>query len=226
MTRYVPPEVQSALEQGRLVARDFVTFIVRTRDSPPVEVQDSYWSDVGSVFASVIDPATGSPVTRAFLGSGSLINLSDITLVSNLTVQTMTIQLSQVSDRANDLVRDYDCKQGQIQVFRGLFNPDTRELVSPAEPRFWGNIDEIEIVTPKEGEAGNVVLSCTSNTQEMTRSSPDTRSDASQRLRSATDDFLADAVAVGTWQQSWGRAGGPIRTSKGGSLGLPTMRPP
>jgi hypothetical protein len=211
MTRSLSSENFAALQERRLVARDFIWFIVRDRsDGSPVE--DGYWSDVGSITADVVDPNTGGTQSRSFFGALNLISISDVPLVSTLTVQNVTVTLSQVSDRINDLVRFYDCKQGQVQIFRGLFDTSTRAMVGPAFPRFVGFIDEAPITTPKEGGSGDVTLTCTSNTQEMTRSNPDTRSDASQRLRSATDNFFQDASVVGAWQQFWGKANGTVGT--------------
>ena len=212
--RSISTENYEALQARALVARDFVTFIVRDRDdgSP---VSDHYWSDVGEITCNVIDPETGGTSERTFKGAGGLINISDVPLVSTLTVQNVTIALSQVSEQINTLLRTYDCKQGNVQVFRGLFDPDTRELVAPAFPRFVGFIDEAPVKTPKEGATGDVELTCTAHTQELTRTNTETRSDASQRLRSATDNFFADAAVVGEWQQFWGREGGPIRSTSG-----------
>lgn len=222
MTRYVSAENYAALQALRLISRDFIWFSVRNR-STGAAVTDGYWSDVGTISAQVINPDSGTIDTRTFYGAGSLISISDIPLISTITVQNINITLSQVADRVNDLVRTYDCKQGRVEIYRGLFDPDTRAMVAPATPRFVGTIDEAPVKTPREGEQGSVTLTCTSNTQELTRSNPDTRSDASQRLRSATDDFYKDVATVGTWQQFWGRAGGPIRGSQrrgpGGFIG-------
>ena len=208
MTRSLSAENYAALQQRRLVARDFIWFVVRDADGAPV--YDGYWSDVGTVTASVIDPDTGSVLLRSWVGAGSLIQISDIPLVSSITVQTVTVTLSQVADRVNDLIRTYDCKQGRVEVYRGLYDPDTRVMVAPAEPRFVGFIDYIEIKTPKENSEGGVKLTCTSHTQELTRTNPDTRSDASQRLRNATDNFFQDVTVVGEWQHFWGRASGSV----------------
>lgn len=209
--RSVSAEVAEALAAGKLVARDFLWIVARSRDdgSP---VPDGYWSDVRPITCDVIDPDTGGTVTRSFSPADGLISISDIPLVSNLQVQTCTIRLSQVSDRVNQLVRTYDCKQAKVEIFRGLFDPETREIVAPAFPRFVGFVDEIPITTPAEGEEGDVELICKSHTQEMTRSNPDTRSDASQRLRSASDDFYRDTTVVGEWELFWGRSVGKIPT--------------
>lgn len=211
--RDITPETYEALQARRLVARDFIWFVVKDRDSGAA-VTDGYWSDVGEVSAQVIDPNSGGVVTRTFHGALGLIQISDIPLVSNITVQTVQVKLSQISERINDLIRGYECKQGHVQIWRGLFDPDTRLLVSPATPRFVGFIDNIDVNTPAENEDGGVILTCVSHTQEMTRYNPDTRSDSSQRLRAANDNFFQDTTVVGGWQHFWGRASGAVASSQ------------
>lgn len=218
MTKTLDSGSYAALQSGALVSRDFIWFIVRDR-STGAPVTDGYWSDVGTTTAQVIDPETGGTVSRQFFGADGLISISDIPLVSTLQVQTITIELSQASDRINDLIRTYDCKQATVQIFRGLFDPQTRAQSGPAFPRFYGFIDEAPIKTPAENATGNVTLTCTSNTQELMRSNSDTRSDASQRLRSATDNFYQDTAVVGLWESFWGRNGGPVRSNTGGVIG-------
>lgn len=217
MTRSVSSPNNAALQARQLVARDFVWFIVRdlVTGNP---VTDGYWSDVGDVSADVIDPETGGTVTRSFAGASGLISISDIPLVSNLTVQNVTLTLSQVSDRINTLVRGYDCKQGKVQIFRGLFDPATRTMVAPAFPRFVGTIDDAPITTPPENEVGDVSISVTGNTQELTRSNPDTRSDSSQKQRDVEDDFYRHTATVVDWQMYWGKQSGVLNTGYGVSL--------
>lgn len=211
--RSISEENQAALEARALVARDFIWFIVKDRVTGN-PVTDGYWSDVGDVSAQVIDPNSGGVVSRTFHGSMGLIQISDIPLVSNITVQTVQVRLSQVSDRIRDLVHGYECKQGQVQIWRGLFSPETRLMVSPAPPRFVGFIDNIDVSTPAENDDGGVMLTCVSHTQEMTRYNPDTRSDASQRLRSGSDNFYKDTTVVGGWQHFWGRKSGVVTSSQ------------
>lgn len=216
MTKTLDSPNYAALQAGSLVARDFIWFQIRSRiDGSPVT--DAYWSDVGSITCNVIDPETGGTQSRTFDGADGLISISDIPLVSTLTVQNVTVTLSQVSDRINTLVRTYDCKQGVVQIFRGLFDPATRTMVGPAYPRFYGFIDQAPITTPVENDVGDVVLTCTSNTQELMRANSDTRSDASQRIRSATDNFYQDVAVVGTWQLFWGKSSGVVGSSPSGA---------
>lgn len=213
MTRTLDGTAYAALQDRKLVARDFIWLTVRSRvDQSPVS--DAYWSDYGTFSASVVNPDTGATETRSFFGAAGLISISDIPLISSLTVQQITITLNHVSDRINDLLRTYDCKQGEVIVWRGLFDPATRLQAGPAYPRFVGFIDEAPITTPAENQVGDVTLTCTSFTQELTRTNSDTRSDASQKLRSATDNFFQDAAVVGTWEHFWGHESSKVQTAR------------
>ena len=202
---------QAALAARELVARDFLWIVARNRTTGVPE-NVGFWSDVGDVSAEVLNPDTGQVNTRAFYGSGTLISISDIPLVSNITVQTVTIDMSQIDELVEQAIRLYDVRQARVEIFRGLFNPATRQMVGPAEPRFVGFVDEVQIDTPSENEAGSARLTCKSHTQEMTRSNSDTRSDASQRLRSANDNFYQDTAVVSDWELFWGSQKGVVPT--------------
>lgn len=201
--RTVSEEVQEALEARRLVARDFLWITVKDRaDNSPLSF--GFWSDIGNVDAEVINPNTNSAVTRTFEGAGGLIEIDDIPLVANLQVQTIRIKFNQINDQVNTLIRTYNMRQAPIEIFRGQYDPDTMSMVAPATPRFVGFVDTIEWDTPEAGNEGAVIANCTSHTQEMTRANPDTRSDASQRLRDADDEFYKDTSTAGEWEIWWG----------------------
>lgn len=211
MPRNISAANLAALQARQLVARDFLWIEARDRDTG-VPVTDGMWSDVGNISAPVIHPDTGLPVTRDWYGSGTLVAIDDIPLVSNLSVQNVTIRMSQVSEHVEQLVRQYDCKQARVEIYRGLFDPASRQIVAPAECRFVGFVDEIEITTPSENAEGSVTLTCASHTQEMTRANPDTRSHATQILRDPNDTFFKDADTVAEWEIFWGSEKGVIPT--------------
>lgn len=220
MSRNISVTNLSALQANKLVARDFLRIIARDRDTgAPIAV--NFWSDVGNVSAQVISPNTGLATSYDFYGSGTLIHIDDIALVSNLSVQRLNIRLSQLNDQVNQAVREYDCKQAVVEVYRGLFNTTTRAMVAPAYNIFVGFVDVIEITTPSENSEGSVILTCVSHTQEMTRSNPDTRSHESQILRSPTDNFFADVSTIGERELFWGKTSGKIDTVKTPSGGSP-----
>lgn len=207
MPRQISAATQALLEADVLEPRDFMTIRARRR-SDGVVVSDSMWSDVGNVSANVIDPDTGATETRDFYGSGNLVKISDIPLVSNLSVQNVNIELSHLASNAEELIRGYDVRQAVVQIFRGLFNPGTGLMQEPAFPRFVGFVDSVEVVTPSENSEGSNNLTCASHTQEVTRANTATRSEVSQKIINPTDGFYDDAATTPEWKIWWGQAKG------------------
>lgn len=217
----------AALAARRLMPRDFLWIEARDRvTGEPVQV--GFWSDLANVSALVIDPDTGLPVSRDFYGSGSLISISDIPAIVGVSVENVTVTMSQLHDQVEEALRLYDCKQARVEIHTGLLDPDSRKLVDPAEPIFVGFIDTIEIKTPSENEEGAAVLTCASGTQELLRFNPATRSHADQQIRAPGDAFFIDAAVCGEWDHYWGAVGqNKVTTTKpkgifgwGGFLGI------
>lgn len=216
----ISPENQLALNQRQLVARDFLWFVARNR-STGNPVTAGFWSDIENVDVFVINPETLTPTSRTYYGASGLISISDIPSVSVLQVQDIQIAMSQLDEYVQQIVRDYDVRQAKVEIHRGLFDPDSRNLVSPAMIRFVGYVNNIEITTPSENNEGGVVITCVSHTQEMIRSNPSTRSDEDQRLsRSSTDNFFADAAVVGNWDIEWGAIKGSQKVETTSPKGL------
>lgn len=196
----------AALAARRLLPRDFLTITARERDTgEPVTV--GFWSDLANVSALVVDPETGEPDLRSFYGAGSLIAISDIPAIVGVSVENVTLTMSQLHDQVEQAIRLYDCKQARVEIHTGLLDPDSRKLVDPAEPVFVGFIDKIEIRTPAEGGEGAAILTCASGTQELLRNNPSTRSNADQQVRAPGDTFFVDAAVAGDWDHYWGAVG-------------------
>lgn len=206
--RTISVQNQAALAARALVARDFLWIVARDRSTGnPVPV--GFWSDIENVSSvPVIDPDTLLTVTRPYYGAGGLISIDDIPAVSTIQVQDVRIRMSQLDEQVANAVRGYDTKQARVEIHRGLFDPISRDLVAPAVVRFVGFVNLIEIRTPEEGGDGYVDLTCTSHTQELTRSNPATRSHADQQVRQVGDDFFVDAAVVGDWEFQWGEEKG------------------
>lgn len=202
-------ENQDALEAGGLDARDFVSFFVKNRDTRDV-VEDHLWSDVGNVIVPVINPATGISQDRNFSGAYGIVEIDAIPRVHNISVQTINIKLSYVSNRVNALFRQYDAKFGRVEIFRGLYIIGTRQLAAPAFPRFVGFINEITVNIPAEDDVGDITFSCTSHTAELMRVNYETRSYESQLNRLSGDEFYKDTATIGDREFFWGRNSGKV----------------
>ena len=227
-SRAISADNQLAAEQRLLVPRDFLSIWARNRETGDAAFV-GFWSDIiGPLTANVIDPDTGLPVSRPFLGFGKdLIQIDDIPQVAAIQIQQVAIRLSQIGDIVTLAVRQYDTRQCRVQIHRGLFHPGGRVMVSAAECRFDGFSDELDITTPAEGEDGICTMLCVSHTREMTRANPDTRSHESQIKRHPGDNFLINAATIGDRDIRWGRAGGKLDTAgSSGSSSGPTGNTP
>ena len=209
--REIPVSIQAALDAQSLVTRDFMRITARDRVTGE-PVSEAFWSGHRAVTAQVLDPQTGVAVSHQFFGAGDLISIDAIPGVSNLTIHRIGIVFNHISDRVDELLRKYDVKQAPIEIYRGVFNPDTMEMVAPAEPRFVGFIDDAPQEVPAEGQVGAVKMECVSNSQELTRKNTDTRSHESQQVRAPGDDFYKDTAAAGDKVIFWGRAKQALNT--------------
>ena len=213
---------QAALQQRSVVARDFLW--ISTIDGHDV----GFWSDLANITALVLDPDTRAPVLRPWYGAGGLIGISDIPAVGHIQVENITIDMSQLQPQVEEAVRLYHVKQARVEIFRGLLDPVSGQLVAPAEPRFVGYIDKVDIQTPSEGQSGSVRIEVASHSQELLRSNPSTRSHEDQQVRAPGDIFFIDAAVVGDWGPfQWGPKEVQQRTEKkrglfgwGGVLGF------
>lgn len=203
--RTISAATQAALEAGALVPRDFIWLTVRDRATGD-PVNFGAWSDLGNVTVPVIDPSNGSTVNRTYRGIGAILDISPVTLISGLTVQTVTITMNHIDDDVELALRGYDMTRAPVELHRGFIDPATMRLADAAIPRFSGFVDEAPVSTPPEGGEGALTLTCASHTQDLTRYSTAKRSDADQRRRSASDGFYRHAATVGGWKITWGQS--------------------
>lgn len=199
----------AAIAEQSLMPRDFMSITVRdaVTDAPSTY---HFWSGIGDKTALVYNPDTGSNENRTFKGAGQLIEIAPIAHVANLTVQDITVTMSALLSDVNDSFRLYNARQGVLEIWRGFLDAADMDLVDAAEPHFFGAIDRIEVNTGKEGEPSLVIAHCKSILQQLVRFNPETRSDASQKLRNATDDFYKYTASVGEWEQFWGTKKGKL----------------
>jgi hypothetical protein len=191
-----------------IVPRDFLWITGHERDTGnPVSV--GFWSDLGVVSVSVISGETGTLVTRTYNGSGSMISIDPIPLISDLSIRQVRINLSQINDDVLQIIRLYDARFGTVEIHRGFFDLNTRALIAPPLPHFIGTINNAPLHTPPAGEEGNVAITVVSHSRELTRTNPTKRSDESQKLRSG-DRFRRHSDVVGQWEFWWGEDKGKV----------------
>ena len=217
--RTVNPTLLSALQaRSGVVVRDFVWVEARNRSTGETETA-GFWSGAHSTTLDVISGKDQTTVERSYNPGGGLISVSPITATMDLTIQQVTITLSQIDQRVIDAVLGYDVRQASVEIHRGFLSTATREMIAPPDPVFVGRVDRAPVTTPPAGEEGKIDLICSSDLREMTRTNPALKSDTFQKLRDG--DTAREYISMaGNWRLFWGEKRRLGKTSKGagGSL--------
>ncbi|TPM39577.1 hypothetical protein [Mesorhizobium sp. B2-3-4] len=172
-----------AAPDAGICERDFVTFYARTLDGTAPAIF-SFWNDLDTVTVSVLRGDTGVAENRDYVGDGSLLGVDRIPLVSDLTVQTVQVTLSQLHATVQDMVRGHDIRGARVEIHRGLFDPATHAVAGSIYCHFIGKVNKAPIATPKTGEEGSIAIEVVSIVRELTRTNPAKKSDETQKRRS------------------------------------------
>lgn len=199
-----PANLAARGAQSRAI-RDFLIITVKNRSTGDPHVF-RFWSGSHDATLDVFNPDTGADETYAFKAAGAMIAVSQIPRVSNLTVQTVTIEMSGPSEAVNQLFRQFDARQAKVELYRGEFDPVTRAQVAAAEPRFLGFVDTLPIRRPEFGGDVKLSLKCLSHSQEITRANYAKVSTERAKQRNANDNFFDDVASVGEWEVFLGLA--------------------
>lgn len=185
-----------------LRARDIVYFKVRSLDGASTETF-AFWNELDSSTVTVRDGITGNTVNLDCVGDGALLSVDDIPLTSDLTIQAFRCSLSQVHETVQSMVRGYDVRLAQVQIYRAAFDPQTNALVNYPLPHFVGTVDKLSVGTPAAGNEGSIDFSLVSVIREMTRTNPAKKSDETQKRRSG-DRFRQYNSTAGQTDVFWG----------------------
>lgn len=185
-----------------LVPRQAVWFTVKERGTNnPVEV--GLWTGEEDLQLSVYSGVSGALISRPYYAD-AISNIGDIPRVSDFTVQTVSIDLSQLAPAATQILREYDARRAKIEIHDLLIDPKTGDQVGPGLISFLGVIDGAPVKTPKVKGTGAVRLKVVSDVMAMlTRTNPAKSSYESQKRRGG-DEWGKYSSAVATWKVPWG----------------------
>lgn len=190
-----------------LITRYFVWLIAKDRTTG-ADQSAGFWNGPYPVSVTVVSGQTGVPETRDYVGAGSLISVDDINLVSDMTIQTLRVKLTQTNSSVNNAIRGYDARNGKIEVHYGLLDKSTRLLVDTPYPHFVGTVNKVALTRGKAGSSGGVGLECVSRNRELTIINPAKKSDETQKLRTIIGggpDRLRKYINVtDEWSIWWG----------------------
>ncbi len=166
-------------------------------------VSFGFWTGDDDADFVVVDGETGAPVTRTYYGAVNMV-IDNIPRVSDMSIQTIEIQVSQIATATELLVRGYDVRLAKVEIHEMAMSNSSRLPVSEPEVVFLGQIDGAPIETPGIGEDGAITFAINSDAMSMlARVNPRKSSDQSQRRRS-DDRFGQYSGSVRSWKIKWG----------------------
>ncbi|MBP0439429.1 hypothetical protein [Tianweitania sediminis] len=203
--------ISSAFLSALIAARDtgvaprfFVWFEGKNRASGSLETL-GLWSGDYDVTVNVTSGVTGQPVARPYLGAGALLAISPIRQVSDLTIQTVTVDLSQIAPAAQEIVRGYDVRLGKIEIHEITLDPSSRQPVGTPELVFMGEIDGAPITTPAAGGEGSIKIHAASDAISMLTRKNYQKSSYEAQKRRGGDEWGKYGAVVANWTIPWGQ---------------------
>lgn len=197
--------VAAVQSRAGIIRRNLVWIVAKNRDTGAPE-STGLWNELDPVTITVVSADSGEDEARTYHGAGGLLQVERVPLVADLSIRTIRISLSQISEAVQQAIRGYDPRLAHVELHRAFFDPATRAIVAKPLPRFVGRLNKAPINTPATGGEGGIAIEVVSHTRELTRTNPAKKSDETQQLRG--DRFRRYAGTAGQWDQFWGETKG------------------
>ena len=194
--------LQAAPDTG-ITPRVFAFFTVRNRtDGAPVSI--GMWNGDWDVTLDVVNGFTGLTESRTYYGECNLV-VGDVQLVTDLSIQTLNVSMSQLAPPCQQLARTYDPRLGKVEIHKIELDRLTRMPVSAPEIDFMGEIDGAPIETPRAGSDGSIQYKINSDAISMLAIVNPRKSSYEGQRRRSGDEFGKYASTVGDWKIPWGQ---------------------
>jgi hypothetical protein len=194
-----------ALASGAIVVRDFLTVLGKTSGGSAATF--AYWTGEDNVAVNVVPAGAETPVSRNFVGGGTLLDVPQIVDAIGLEARSITLGLDHISTAAGspmDMVYGNNVRVARVEMHRGLFDPETWNLVSAPHLVFAGRVDGASVDDAAAGGEGGLSLDVVSSAIDLTRTNPEMESDEQQRRRDG-DRFRRHGDTAGLVETWWGQ---------------------
>lgn len=196
--RLLPPEIASYLMTNSGVKiRQLLWIVARNRTTGERESIGLWTGEDNQVFT--ID---GEP--RTYYGCGQFVNFGDMVLDATLNIRRLQVTMTPISPEIEQVFRGYDAKMARVEAHLVFYNTETNNNVAPPLRFHKGWIDKFVVTTPPVGGSGEANINMVSNARVLTNRLAIKRSNDSQRLRQANDEFFRDVAFSGQVQTPWG----------------------
>lgn len=177
----------------------FAHFNARNRVTDAVEPL-GLWSGDEDITVSVQAPS-GGLISRSYIG-GCNLSVEGIQHVIDLTDNAITINMSQIADATQQLVRGYDVRFAEVEIHATTWNGGI--FASVPQLQWVGIVDEAPIATPAVGGDGSISMSVRDEIMAMlTTINPAKSSDAHQKRRRAGDLFCQYSSTISSRKVQW-----------------------
>lgn len=193
----------AAATKDGLITRKAVWITGRDRETG-LPVERGIWAGSENAPLTVLRGVDGAQVTRPYYGGGEYLKVGEIPLTSDMTLQTVTVDLSQLADVAREIVRTHDIHRGGIEIHEIVLSPSTGAPIGADFPIFNGIIDGAPIKNPAVGGEGSVKLKCVSEMMAMLSRTNTEKSSHEAQMRRGGDELNIYANTVQTWNLPWG----------------------
>lgn len=203
--RTVSPATADALQNAPnsgIKPRTLILFTAKELGTG-VEVPFGFHTDIDTLAIDVRNGETGLDETHTYFGDGAVKSVSRIPLVVGLTVRRVTIELSNIHEQVNLMVRGHDVRNAKVQIHRGLRDPITNEWVDVADCHFMGTVTRADPQRPGVGGDGGISVDVAGIVTELTRTNPAKMADSFQVSRSS-DRFFRYVDIMGDTKVVWG----------------------
>jgi len=140
-----------------------------------------------------------------YQGIGNNLAVEAFTGATALSVQTVTLSMSNLESDVTAIIDQQDWHQRGVTLFIGHL--DDAGQVLATVPRFSGFLDEVTVIEKADG-LSQVLAKIESTSRGFARTGTRTRADADQRsYGSSTDGFFKHTAQATTQPIFWGRKG-------------------
>lgn len=200
------PEIVTLLENSAgdgHVERKLVWFVVKDRLSG-APVGRGIWDGSEDLSFTIASGLTGQNEARQYYGA-TLLSVGDIACTTDMTVQSVSIDLSQIADVAQQLMRQYNARLALVEIHTLYMHPETGMPVG-ALLDWVGEIDKAPIKTPRIGGEGSIAIQTVSDLMSMlTRVNGRKSSYEDQKKHGNGDEWSKYASTAGSWKIPWGQ---------------------
>lgn len=189
-------------DQG-IMPRQFIWITAKELNST-VPVTFGIWTGDDDISISVVSGTTGLPEARLYYGALNL-TISDMPRVSDMTAQSISLEMSQVADVTQLIARGYDIRLAKVEIHEMTLDTATGQLSASPQLAFLGQVDTAPIETPAAGQDGKITLNVISDAISMLNRTNPQKSSYEGQKRRANDQWGKYASTVANWSIPWGQ---------------------